>query len=48
MTDTISFSEEQGIATLTFDNPARRNALGAAELDAIEDALASYQLTQEC
>ena len=36
VTDTISFSEEQGIATLTFDNPSRRNALGAAELDAIE------------
>jgi len=41
VTDTISFSEEQGIATLTFDNPARRNALGAVELDAIEGALAS-------
>ena len=41
VTDTISFSEEQGIATLTFDNPSRRNALGAAELDAIEGALAS-------
>ncbi len=41
MTDTISFSEEQGIATLCFDNPSRRNALGAAELDAIEGALAS-------
>ena len=39
MTDTISFSEEQGIATLTLDNPSRRNALGAAELDAIERAL---------
>ncbi len=41
MTDTISFVEEQGIATLTFDNPSRRNALGAAELDAIERALGS-------
>ena len=41
VTDTISFSEEQGIATLTFDNPSRRNALGAAELDTIEGALAS-------
>ena len=41
MTDTISFSEEQSIATLCFDNPSRRNALGAAELDAIEGALAS-------
>ena len=39
MTDTISFSEVHGIATLTFDNPSRRNALGAAELDAIERAL---------
>ena len=29
------------MATLSFDNPARRNALGAAELDAIEAALAS-------
>lgn len=41
MTDTISFIQEQGVATLCFDNPARRNALGAAELDAIEAALAS-------
>ena len=41
MTDTISFSQEQGIATLTFDNPSRRNALGAVELDLIEGALAS-------
>jgi enoyl-CoA hydratase/carnithine racemase len=39
--DTISFSEQQGIATLCFDNPSRRNALGAAELDAIEHALGS-------
>ena len=39
VTATISFSEKQGIATLTFDNPSRRNALGAAELDAIERAL---------
>ena len=41
MTDTISFVEEQGIATLTFDNPSRRNALGTAELDTIEHALSS-------
>ena len=41
MTDTISFSEEQGITTLCFDNPSRRNALGAAELEAIEGALAA-------
>ena len=39
MSSTISFTEEQGVATLTFDNPARRNALGTAELDAIEGAL---------
>ena len=39
MSDTISFVQERGIATLTFDNPARRNALGAAELDAMEAAL---------
>ena len=48
MTDTISFSQEQGIATLCFDNPSRRNALGAAELDAIEGALVLCQLTQGC
>ena len=41
VTDTISFIQEQGVATLSFDNPARRNALGAVELDAIEAALAS-------
>ena len=29
------------MATLSFDNPARRNALGAVELDTIEAALAS-------
>ena len=39
VSDTISFVQERGIATLTFDNPARRNALGAAELDAMEAAL---------
>ena len=32
VTDTISFIQEQGVATLSFDNPARRNALGAVEL----------------
>ena len=41
VTDTISFLAQQGIATLCFDNPSRRNALGAAELDAIEYALGS-------
>ena len=41
MTNTISFSEDQGIATLCLDNPSRRNALGAAELDAIDHALGS-------
>ena len=39
MSNTVSFTQEQGIATLLFDNPARRNALGTAELDAIEAAL---------
>ena len=39
MSNTVSFTQEQGIATLIFDNPARRNALGTAELDAIEAAL---------
>jgi len=39
--DTISFTQTAGIATLTFNNPQRRNALGAAELDAIERGLSS-------
>ena len=39
VSDTISFVQEQGIATLSFDNPARRNALGATELAAIDAAL---------
>ena len=39
VSNTVSFTQEQGIATLIFDNPARRNALGTAELDAIEAAL---------
>lgn len=39
MSNTVSFTQEQGIATLIFDNPTRRNALGTAELDAIEVAL---------
>ena len=41
MSDTISFTQAAGIATLTFNNPQRRNALGAAELDAIERGLSS-------
>ena len=41
MTDTISFRQQDGLATLSFDNPARRNALGSSELDAIEAALAA-------
>ena len=41
MSDTISFTQTAGIATLTFNNPQRRNALGAAELDAIESGLSS-------
>ena len=39
MPNTISFRQQEGIATLSFDNPARRNALGGEELDAIEGAL---------
>ena len=39
VSDTISFVQEQGIATLSFDNPKRRNALGATELAAIDAAL---------
>ena len=39
VSNTISFVQEQGIATLSFDNPARRNALGATELAAIDTAL---------
>ena len=39
VSDTISFVQEHGIATLSFDNPARRNALGATELAAIDAAL---------
>ena len=41
MSDTISFTHKAGIAKLTFNNPQRRNALGAAELDAIESGLSS-------
>ena len=41
MSDTISFTQQAGIATLSFEHPARRNALGAAELNAIEASLAS-------
>lgn len=39
MPDTVSFEQQDGIATLSFNNPARRNALGSEELDAIEKAL---------
>ena len=39
MSDTISFRQQDGIATLSFDNPERRNALGSVELEAIEKAL---------
>jgi enoyl-CoA hydratase len=41
VSDTISFTQQAGIATLSFEHPARRNALGAAELNAIEASLAS-------
>lgn len=37
---TIQFSQRSGVATLVFNNPAKHNALGNTELDAIENALA--------
>jgi enoyl-CoA hydratase/carnithine racemase len=43
--NTISFQQQEGIATLSFDNPARRNALGSEELDAIEGALKTLDAT---
>jgi enoyl-CoA hydratase/carnithine racemase len=43
--NTISFRQQEGIATLSFDNPARRNALGSEELDAIEGALETLDAT---
>jgi len=43
--NTISFRQQEGIATLSFDNPARRNALGGEELDAIEGALETLDAT---
>lgn len=45
MSNTISFRQQEGIATLSFDNPARRNALGSEELDAIEGALKTLDAT---
>lgn len=45
MPNTISFRLQEGIATLSFDNPARRNALGSEELDAIERALGALDAT---
>lgn len=45
MPNTISFRQQEGIATLSFDNPARRNALGGEELDAIEGALETLDAT---
>ena len=45
MSNTISFRQQAGIATLSFDNPARRNALGGEELDAIEGALETLDAT---
>ncbi len=45
MPNTISFRQQEGIATLSFDNPARRNALGSEELDAIEGALKTLDAT---
>jgi enoyl-CoA hydratase/carnithine racemase len=45
VSNTISFRQQEGIATLSFDNPARRNALGGEELDAIEGALETLDAT---
>jgi enoyl-CoA hydratase/carnithine racemase len=45
VSNTISFRQQEGIATLSFDNPARRNALGSEELDAIEGALKTLDAT---
>jgi enoyl-CoA hydratase/carnithine racemase len=45
VSNTISFRQQAGIATLSFDNPARRNALGGEELDAIEGALETLDAT---
>lgn len=39
MTDTLLFSQQHGIAKITFNNPAKHNALGSVELAAIESAL---------
>ena len=39
VSETILFNQADGIAQLTFNHPARRNALGAPELAAIEAAL---------
>ena len=43
--DTLSFQQQHGIATLSFDNSARRNALGSEELDAIEAGLTALDET---
>ena len=43
VSNTISSVHEPGIATLSFDNPARRNALWATELAAIDAALDSVE-----
>jgi len=45
VSNTISFRQQAGIATLSFDNPARRNALGGEELDTIEGALGALDAT---
>ena len=43
MTSTILFEQEAGIATLKFNRPDRRNALGRDELSGIQKALAALK-----
>lgn len=43
MTSTILFEQEAGIATLQFNRPDRRNALGRDELSGIQKALAALK-----
>ncbi len=43
MTDTIAYEQSGAIATLTLNNPARHNALGREQFEAIESHLAQVQ-----